>query len=302
VPREGVDLGALQAAHDAVLALQQAGSGPQGLLPWSVLTTTSAPLTAPPAGAEWIPWLHRVMALQQWVVGGVRPEVVFGTTTQLPVELRGWPGGHGDPMTTTQSGITSSPAPAPQPAAPSAAEASMPPASMPSPAGSVPASAGLPTVPGPTRAPSKIGSAVRAGVLVVGAAAMLGLAVAGAPAWAFAVAVTALLALLAWTVRWLRNASAVVAPPVAWTARVVETTGSSGVARIAALDVAVALHDDRGTVMTNVPMRVRRTDAFAGLDALRQPPVGTALSSPLPRTPVLQRTWLEVSVANAWPC
>jgi hypothetical protein len=304
VPRESVDLGALQAAHDAVLALQQAGSGPQGLLPWTALTTMPAPLTAPPAGAEWVPWLHRVMALQQWVVGGIRPEVVFGASAQLPLELRGWPGGRGDPMTTTQSGITSTP---PQPSAQTTSRESVP-ASMSagpnaSPAGSVPASAGLPTVPGPTRAPSRLGSGVRAGALLAGAVATVGLALAGAPAWTFGLAIALMLGLLASTMLWLRRQTlANLAPPIAWTARVVEASGKSGAARIAALDLSVSIHDDRGNAITTVPMRVRRTDAFAGLDALRQPPAGTALSSPLPRVPALQRIWLDVAVVNAWPC
>ncbi len=301
VPRESIDLGALQAAHDTVFALQQASAGPLGLLPWTALATGAAPLAVPPAGAEWVPWLHRVMALQQWVVGGVRPEVVFGAGAQLPIELRGWPGGRGDAMTTTQSGITA--AAAPPAAAPASVPAAMPPAPVGAPGGSVPPSAGHPTVPGPARSPARAGSAMRAGALVAGAVVTAALALGGAPSWAFGLAIALLLGLLAWTVIWLRDdPDATVAPPIVWTARVVEAGGSSAAARIAALDLSVSIHDDRGNAITTVPMRVRRTDAFAGLDALRQPPAGTALSAPLPRTPALKRTWLEVAVANAWPC
>ncbi|HTV03386.1 MAG TPA: hypothetical protein VMF13_22740 [Luteitalea sp.] len=302
VPREGVDLGALQAAHEALLAPQAVG-GPSGLLPWTTLLTSPPPLSAPPAGPDWLPWLHRVMALQQWLLGGVRPEVLFGTSDQLPLELRAWPtGGHGDSMTTTQSGIAPVDVPPPPPAAP------MPPAS-PRPANEeawpppAPPSAGHPTVPGPSPASSPMWMAIQVGALVVVGLLTIALAITGAPTWAFLLAAVTLLGLLVWSVMRLQRVTQVTADvPVTWTTRVTQAPGGTAAARVSSLDVSVTMHDDRGSLVATVPMRVRRTDAFSGLDALRQPPAGTALSAPLPRTPVLQRTWLDVTVSTAWPC
>ena len=67
------------------------------------------------------------------------------------------------------------------------------------------------------------------------------------------------------------------------------------------LDVAIALADDRGVHVTSVSMRIRRTDAFSGLDALRQPPAGTALSTPLPQSPPLECVWLDVALQPVPP-
>ena len=92
-------------------------------------------------------------------------------------------------------------------------------------------------------------------------------------------------------------------PPAPWVAQVIATgTDPATGGRVAALDVQVTMADARGEPIVNVPLRVRRTDAFSGLDALRQPPTGTALSAPYATKAAPERAWLEVSLATAWPC
>lgn len=85
-----------------------------------------------------------------------------------------------------------------------------------------------------------------------------------------------------------------------WTATV-SASGEGHASRMAPLDVQVAMADDDGRPVTAVAMRVRRTDAYSGLDALRQPPAGPALSMALPTTPPLERLWLDLAPATAWP-
>jgi hypothetical protein len=54
--------------------------------------------------------------------------------------------------------------------------------------------------------------------------------------------------------------------------------------------------------VTVAPLRISKTDALSGLDALRQPPTGTALSTPLPAKPPLERVWLDLALPTSWPC
>ena len=102
---------------------------------------------------------------------------------------------------------------------------------------------------------------------------------------------------------WRRRAAATGARPVPiWVARVTPTGGDGTTGRVAGLDVNVSLVDHRGEPVTSAAMRIRRSDAFSGLDALRQPPTGTSLSAPLPTSPPLERVWLDLAVPTAWPC
>jgi hypothetical protein len=87
-----------------------------------------------------------------------------------------------------------------------------------------------------------------------------------------------------------------------WLARVTATGTEIAGSRVGALDVSVALVDDKGMPVTVAPLRIRKTDAFSGLDALRQPPTGTALSTPLPTNPPLARVWLDLALPTSWPC
>jgi len=73
-------------------------------------------------------------------------------------------------------------------------------------------------------------------------------------------------------------------------------------ARVASLDVTLTMADGGGTTVTSFPLRMRRADAFAGLDALRQPPAGTEVSRHYVRGAAPPRVWLTVDVATAWPC
>ncbi len=91
VPRDSIDLTALQAAHHP-LVVAGTDRGSRTLPPWSwVEGVTQLPLSDSAATIEWAPWLHRVIALRHWVSGGVRPEVLFTTPEWLPIELREWP-------------------------------------------------------------------------------------------------------------------------------------------------------------------------------------------------------------------
>lgn len=87
-----------------------------------------------------------------------------------------------------------------------------------------------------------------------------------------------------------------------WLARVTATGTEIAGSRVGALDVSVALVDDKGMPVTVAPLRIRKTDAFSGLDALRQPPTGTALCTPLPTNPPLARVWLDLALPTSWPC
>ena len=87
-----------------------------------------------------------------------------------------------------------------------------------------------------------------------------------------------------------------------WSVRIA-TAGTASLTssgHASALDTVVSVIDDAGSVVVSAPLRVRRTDTFSGLDAIRQPPAGTALSSAYAdRSPT--RAWLEVTLATAWP-
>jgi len=126
------------------------------------------------------------------------------------------------------------------------------------------------------------------------------------PSWVLPLGVMAMLALFGaggWL--WLRRRAAsptapLVAPP--WTAQVSATGSDVAAGRLAALDVTVSIATGRGEQVTTAALRVRRTDAYSGLDALRQPPSGTALSVAFASSPVPERLWLEVALGTAWPC
>ena len=300
VTRDAVDLGALHAAHDLLQAHQAASGLGDAVLPWPALEGARIPLSAPPAVAEWIPWLHRIVALQQWKIGGVRPEVLFGDPSALPVELRDWPSGGDAGLTRiTQTGAVAPPMP-PRSTTPVVADAD---ASEPPPAdraaGLPAASTSLPVIVDtpPPRPPARrwVGAAFGVAVVLVAA----GATAAGAPLWVAALLSMGLLGAIAWA--WKTRAAAP-APVETWTVQVTAARSSPGSTRLGALDVAVSLADGSGAPVTQFPLRVRRTDAYAGLDALRQPPAGTALSSPLPSSPPLERAWLDVALATAWPC
>jgi hypothetical protein len=133
-----------------------------------------------------------------------------------------------------------------------------------------------------------------------------GVAVSGSPSLLpvlGALAVVMLAGVGAWLLSKRRATPPVAAPIVEppWTAQIVATGTDSASGRVAALDVSVAMTNDRNEAVATVPLRIRRTDAFSGLDALRQPPNGTALSAPFAvKSP--ERVWLEVTLATAWPC
>ena len=362
VPRDGIDLTALQAAHEPLVG-QGGDRGGPGLPPWSwVESVTQLPLADTHGLTEWAPWLHRVIALHHWVAGGVRPEVLFSTPDWLPVELREWPSDGVGTTATSNTRITtegrSEPVFRAQEASPP-----LPPVSAPMPP--PPESAGVPVAPRVARVvPSRT-----LGWAVLGAAALLALIWLGwwlshaagpdpseqpkvaatppapspsavapptaAPSGAAprpdepggntgatathaepaavdgqgsllpavsGVAALVLLAAGAWLLLRRRDAETAVPVIPTWIARVTTSGGDVAAGRVTALDVSVALIDDSGAQVMLAPLRVRRTDAFSGLDALRQPPTGTTLSAPLPTKPPLERIWLDVALPAVWPC
>ncbi len=119
-----------------------------------------------------------------------------------------------------------------------------------------------------------------------------------------AVVLVGMAAAAAWLLLRRRAVPTVPADPAVptWVARVTTVGGDASTGRVTALDVMVALIDDTGTQVTVAPLRVRRTDAFSGLDALRQPPNGTVLSAPLPTQPPLERVRLDLASPTVWPC
>ena len=301
VARESVDLGALHAAHDALRAQLANSGGDEGVLSWSALQTVTIPLSAPPAVAEWTPWLHRIIALQQWHSGGVRPEVLFADPSTLPVELREWPSGRVPGLTKiTQTGAQHAPPLPRQAPSPLRLPGDPPELIPPSPAGgpSV-ASASLPVLVETMQ--RRQSARLWIGVALAGAASVLAVAsvVAGMPILVTTLLVLAGVASAAWVSKH-RVPQPVVIPT--WSLSVTPAGASSASTRLGALDVAVAIADEAGSPVTHFSMRVRRTDAYAGLDALRQPPAGTALCTPLAQSPPLQRVWLDVGLTTAWPC
>lgn len=90
-------------------------------------------------------------------------------------------------------------------------------------------------------------------------------------------------------------------PVEPWVARVTATTAQAS-PRIGALDVLVALSNGQREAVVDMPLRLRRADAFAGLDAMRQPPFGTELVRGYPLEPPLERVLLKVDAAASWPC
>lgn len=339
VPRDALDLTALREAHEVLVACVAGGA--RGLPSWSVIEGISRlPLTEAPGLTEWTPWLHRVIVVQHWVASGVRPEVMFSAADALPVELRDWPsegaaaGQDGTAQTpVTSSGITlpSDPPTLSAPAPPSYA-----PTTAPSPAGAPTRSprsgsrlawpwwalGGLATVlaagllvgwlvtttsrsdaptmlpPGATVDPGQTGQ----GTDEPGANATSEMT--PLPVLPLAVAMVLLAAGAAIWGAMRRRAPATRASggTPTWVARVTSTDTDGASDRLAALDTTVTLADERGEPVTVAHLRIRRIEALSGLDALRQPPLGTALSSPLPRTPPLERMWLDLETTTAWPC
>lgn len=363
VPRDSIDLSALRAAHEPLVG-KGGDRGTPGLPPWSwVEGVPQLPLADTPGLTEWAPWLHRVIALHHWVVGGVRPEVLFSTPDWLPIELRDWPSdaaGAGSSPTADTRVTADARRYMPPPAVPGPRETQLP-ALPPAPSAfdgagvaeergasprSIPtqlwvwAALGMAallallwlgwsaTAPMPPAAPSIVASTRGAGAPAPQASrppdvpasrpdepsgntgesslSPPPLAVGGrsvVPAL-LAVALIGLAAAAAWFLLRRRTAPIVRADPgvPAWVARVTTVGTDVSTGRVSALDVSVALIDDRGTQVAVAPLRVRRTDAFSGLDALRQPPNGTLLSAPLPTQPPLERVWLDLGLPAVWPC
>ena len=354
VPRDGVDLTALRAAHEALVG--QAGDhAPSGLPPWSWIEgIPQLPLADAPGLTEWAPWLHRVIALHHWITGGVRPEVLFSATDLLPVELRDWPSdgaaGGVTAITSTRistAGTAAVPAVSSRPLRARAAAARVTAGrigrnqlacpSRRGPRGSRPprglAGQPLPRPPssrcccsvvvraaGPStvQTHSSVGSPVNpAGAAAPAPSDEPTGNIAAPPAEPIAgtgassarrsgsecLLVVGMFGVGAWLLLRSRTAVETGARGIpTWLARVTSAGTDTSGGRIGALDVSVSLVDDKGSPITVAPMRIRRTDAFSGLDALRQPPTGTALSTPLPTNPPIERVWLDLSLRTAWPC
>ncbi|WP_396625612.1 hypothetical protein [Luteitalea sp.] len=91
-------------------------------------------------------------------------------------------------------------------------------------------------------------------------------------------------------------------PVRAWQAAIALGGGEASFGRAGVLDATVTLRDEDGHTATSAHLRMRRSDAYAGLDALRQPPMGTALSTAVRVTPAVDRVDLLLPSRAAWPC